>query len=294
MKLYEKKIEAVCDCGAIVSCLSPLIYDELKQTHKLDLKPCPRRKLKAANGLPIEVKGVVRLSVVIGPKSYEHDFCVLDKSEADCLLGLDFLETNKCDPLFSCMKLKLNSNSFVPLYHKQFDCGNDNVFRVISTETLSIPPGHTRIIPAHIPKWKRPPIQICTLFEAKDNFEPNNEVSAPSVLFDLTEEVIPIAIDNKTEEAITIYKNTTLEFSEIVPEAVMNNISKLPKSLPAPIKNNKNDLNILKTSVDKDIPKRFQDQFGSLVKEFSDIFSKSDWDLGRCDVTTHRIEVEPG
>ena len=135
MKICEKKIEAVCDCGASVSCLSPSIYDELKQTHKFDLRPC-LRKLKAANGLPIEVKGVVRLPVVIGPKSYEHDFCVLDKSEADCLLGLDFLETNKCDPLFSCMKLKLDSNSFVPLYHKQFDYRNDNVFRVISTETL--------------------------------------------------------------------------------------------------------------------------------------------------------------
>ena len=152
MKLYEKKIEAVCDCGASVSCLSPLIYDELKQTHKLDPKPC-LRKLKAANCLAIKVKGVVRLPVVIGLKSYEHDFCVLDKSEADCLLGLDFLEANKCDPLFSCMKLKLNSNSFIPLYHRQFQYGHDNVFRVISTETLSVPPGHTRIIPFHIPNY---------------------------------------------------------------------------------------------------------------------------------------------
>ena len=163
MKICEKKSEAVCDCGAGVSCLSPLIYDELKQTHILDLKPC-LRKLKAANGLPIEVKGVVRLPVVIGPKSYEHDFCVFDKSEADCLLGLDFLERNKCDPLFSCLKLKLDSNGFVPMYHKQFDYGNDNVFRgVISTETLSVPPGHTRIIPAHIPSWKRPPIKYLNL-----------------------------------------------------------------------------------------------------------------------------------
>ena len=154
MKICEKKIQALCDCGASVSCLSPLIYDELKQMHKFDLKPC-LRKLGAANGLPIEVKGVVRVPVVIGPKSYEHDFCVLDKSEADCLLGLDFLETNKCDPLF-CMKLKLDSNSFVPLYHKKFDYGHDNVFRVISTETLSVPPGHTRIIPAHIANWNNP------------------------------------------------------------------------------------------------------------------------------------------
>ena len=158
----------------------------------------------------------------------------------------------------------------------------------------SVSPGHTRIIPAHIPNWKRPPIQVCALFEPKDKFEPNNEVFAPNVLFDFTEEVIPIAIDNKTEEEITIYKNTTLGFSEIVPEAVINNIPKMPKSLPAPIKKNKYDLNILKKSVDKDIPNRFHDQFGSLVREFSDIFPKSEWDLGKCDVTTHQIEVEPG
>ena len=144
------------------------------------------------------------------------------------------------------MKLKLDSDSFVPLYHKQFDYGNDNVFRVISTETLSVPPGHTRIIPDHIPLWKRPPIQVCALLETEDKFEPNNDVSAPNVLFDLTEEVIAIAIDNKTEEEITIYKNTTLGFSEIVREKVINNISKLPKSLPAPIKNNKkNNISLL-------------------------------------------------
>ena len=162
MKTCEKKIEAVCDCGASVTCLSPLIYDKLKQTHKLDLKPC-LGKLRAANGLPIEVKGFVRVPVVIGTKSYGHGFCVLDKSEADCLLDLDFLETNKCDSLFPCMKLQLDSHSFVPLYHKKFDYGHDHVFRVISTETFSVTPGHTRIIPAHRANWKQPPIDVCAL-----------------------------------------------------------------------------------------------------------------------------------
>ena len=170
MKTCEKTNEAVCNCGASVSCLSALIYDELKQTQKLDLKP-RLRKFTAAHGLPLEVKGVVRIPVIIGPESYEHDFCVLAKSEADGLLGLDFLETKKCDPLFSCTKLQLDSHSFVPLYHKQFDYGHDNVFRVILTETLSVPPGHTRINPAHIPNWKRPPIQVCALFEPKIKFD---------------------------------------------------------------------------------------------------------------------------
>ena len=128
------------------------------------------------------------------------------------MLGLDFLETNKGDPLFSCMKLKLDSNSFVPLYHKQFEYGHNNVFRVLATETLSVPPGHTRIIPAHIANWKRPPIQVCALFERKDKLDSNNEVSAPNVLFDLTEEVIPIAVNSKPEEEITTYKNKALQF----------------------------------------------------------------------------------
>ena len=94
------------------------------------------------------------------------------------------------------------------------------------------------------PTENDPQIQFCALFEPKDKFEPNNDVSAQNILFDFTEEVIPTAIDKKTEEEITIYKNTTLGFSELVPEAVINYISKMPKSLPVPIKNNKHDLNI--------------------------------------------------
>ena len=95
-------------------------------------------------------------------------------------------------------------------------------------------------------------------------------MSAPNILFEFTEEVF--LIDNITAEEITTDKNTTLRFSEIVREVVINNFLKLPKSLPAPIKNIKYELNILKKSIDKDIPKRFHDQFESLVKKFSDIF----------------------
>ena len=40
MKICDEKIETVCYCGTSVSCLSPLIYDELKQFYELDLKPC--------------------------------------------------------------------------------------------------------------------------------------------------------------------------------------------------------------------------------------------------------------
>ena len=72
------------------------------------------------------------------------------------------------------------------------------------------------------------------------------------------------------------------------------NISKLPKPLPEPIKNNKNDLNISKKVRWQRYSRRLHDQLGSIVKEFSEVFSKSEWDLGKCKVTTPRIEVESG
>ena len=94
-KIRWRKIEAVCDCGASVSFLRNDIYNELKQTHKLDLKP-RLGWFQAADQLHIEVQGVDRVPVIIGPKSYEHELCVLDKPRADGFLGLNFPETNKC------------------------------------------------------------------------------------------------------------------------------------------------------------------------------------------------------
>ena len=40
--------------------------------------------------------------------TFRHTFLVLEASEAECLLGLDSLETHKCDPRLSEMKLRLN------------------------------------------------------------------------------------------------------------------------------------------------------------------------------------------
>ena len=279
MQVCGKVVEAVCDCGASVSCLSPDVFENLKANNTIELKTC-KRKLRAANGLPIEVKGVITVPVKIAKNTYEHDFCVLDKSEADCLLGLDFLEKHKCDPLFSRMELKLDSGNAVPLYHKQFnDYGVDTIFRVVASETLSVPSGHVTIIPAYIPSFKRPPVQLCAVFEPKEKFDESNELSAPNVLFDLTEEVIPVAIDNRTDNDVTIYKDTTLGFSEIVPPAVLNSISHDETQLQVlPAKPNKYDLNLVKKSVVEPIPRSCQEKFARLVDDFQDIFSKSEWD----------------
>ena len=81
------------------------------------------RNLRVANGLPIAVKGIPG---------------VLEKSEADCLLGLVFLECRKCDTLFSRLELKLDSTLSVSLYHDSFEIDDNAIFRVVATETIKV------------------------------------------------------------------------------------------------------------------------------------------------------------
>ena len=230
LKILDKDVEAVCDCGASVSCLSSEIYNELKKTYQIILETCTR-SLRAANGLPIDVEGTIRVPVYLGNKLFHHEFRVLKKSEADCLLGLDFLERHKCDPLFSRMELKLDSTHSVPLYHKNFEIDHNAIFRVVATETINIPAGHATILPAHIPNWKRPPFHLNAVFEPLEKFTMSENISAPNILFDFSDEMIPVIMTNTTDSEITIYKNTTLGSSEFVSDDIINNVS---RPLPAP------------------------------------------------------------
>ena len=107
MKIFDRIIEAICDNGASVSCLCSGIYDSLKLKHSVELEPA-LRQLKAANQIPIETRGVVRLPISLGRRKLEHNFHVLARSEADCLIGLDFLEDHQSDPLFSKKKMRVN------------------------------------------------------------------------------------------------------------------------------------------------------------------------------------------
>ena len=64
IQVCDKLFEAVCDCGASVFCLSPAIFEDLRKTNGIQLNKC-NKHLKAANGLPIGVKGIIRLETNI-------------------------------------------------------------------------------------------------------------------------------------------------------------------------------------------------------------------------------------
>ena len=120
--------------------------------------------------MPTQIKGTVSVPNKIGPQTYEHTFHLLIEAASDCLLGLDFLETNNCGALFSESKLKIDRNTLVPLYRKQISFDEKQVYRVVAFEKVSIPPQHVMIVPRTIPGWKAPPVARVALFEPHERF----------------------------------------------------------------------------------------------------------------------------
>ena len=295
LSIFNTVIEAVCDSGASVSCLSSDAFGKLKNGKKLELKPSDT-KLVAANKQPIVTRGIVQLPLQIGPRHYEHSFHVLEQAEADCLLGLDFLKTHKCDPLFSQDILRLDEKTTVPLYHRQLTDAKTTVFRVVVSETVSVPPRHTMIVPAHIKDWKRPLNEGVAIFEPHERFDGSKEAVAPSILFNFAEENIPVTIENSGEEPLILYEKTTLGTSEAIPDLPIQNVVTETKSLKSKIdeKDESYDLKNVVDGVDPEIPFKIKQKFAELVYEFEDVFSQNQWDIGRCEATTHKINVYPG
>ena len=114
ISILNKQVEAVCDSGASVSCISEKLFNQINENHQVKIQPSTTR-LSSANLMPIQIKGTVSVPIKIRSKTYEQTFYVLIEAASDCLLGLDFLETNICDALFSERKLTIERNTLVPL-----------------------------------------------------------------------------------------------------------------------------------------------------------------------------------
>ena len=150
ISILNKQLEAVCDSGASLSSHSEKLFNQINENHQVKIQQSTTR-LSSANQMAIQIKGTVSVPIKIGPKTYEHTFYVLIEAASDCLVGVDFRETNICDALFSEGKLKIDRNTLVPLYRKHFSFDGKPVYRLVALEKVSIPPQHVMIVPGTVP-----------------------------------------------------------------------------------------------------------------------------------------------
>ena len=192
-----------------MSCLSTKFFNQINENHQVKIQPSTTR-LSTANQMLFQIKGTVSVPIKIGPKTYEHTFYVSLEAASDCVLGLNFLETNNCDALSSDGKLIIDGNTLVPLYRKQFSFNQKQVYRIVALEKVSIRPQNVMIVPGTFPGWKVPPVARVALFEPHERFISNENQTTQDALFSFEKGIVPNTIGNTSDEVLTIYKDTIL------------------------------------------------------------------------------------
>ena len=295
LEICNFPVTAVCDTGASVSCISQKLFQRLPGTFQNQLQPAHRRLL-AANQAEIPVSGTVTLPISLASNRYQQQFFVLKSSEAECLLGLDFLEDHQCDALFSSMQLRFPNSQTVPLFHNSktpTEPSTDQV-RVIARETTFIPAGYEAVILGEL-NTQSFPEKSEGIFEPSPAFCEKYQLLAFSSLCE-SEEMIPARLINPVED-VTIYKGTTLGTFSVVGQEEIAAMNRVLADLPNGPKGSTPDkydvkevLKETKSSLDPEIHAKF----AQLLRTFPDVFSKTEWDVGKCDLVQHKIDLYPG
>ena len=160
----------------------------------------------------------------------------------------------------------------------------------MALEKVSIPPQHVIIVSGTVIGWRVPPVVRVALSE---RFINNEKRMAQDASFSFEKGMVPITIANKNVEILTIYKDKSLGSSQLVSDRLIQEVNKKQ------VKNyNKVDtmyeLENVKKAICKEIHKNCKADFKNFINDYCDIFSINQWDLGKCDATSHRMDVKPG
>ena len=130
-----------------MSLLSKLEWDRIKPT-KGGLNPIVTRRLVGVDGVPIKIEGTVSVPITISGVTLQHNFIVAEQITAEAILGLDFLEVNKCVLDLAGGKLQITDQTVYLI--PQPSNRNVQYAKVTMMENLTIPPRSEIEIMAHI------------------------------------------------------------------------------------------------------------------------------------------------
>ena len=246
------------------------------------LQPAQSNRLYAANDTEIIVSGVISLPVVIDQHRYPATFAASENVD-EVILGRDWLSANCVVWDFKTNKVTANGKP-VHLSKRKASQPQPRCKRCRVGIDAEIPPRSEAIIPANVifgnmklpagdNQWATTPCEPITGLRVARTLIPNGSP------------VAAVRVCNTSNRPIKVYKGQSV--------STLHGVAVLPTSpqRPADEKFAKQQRDALVENVDPSVPPEISQQLTSLLDDYNDVFSYSEYDLGHTDVVQHEIHT---
>ncbi|GBN23365.1 hypothetical protein AVEN_43980-1, partial [Araneus ventricosus] len=257
------------DTGASITLLRTDLAQKLKEQL---IYTAPNISLKTATGEKTEIRGKLDASIECGLRKFHHRIYVADITDP-CILGLDFLQ---------------KFNFTVDLEKNEIRTGGEEIplfsANVQHSKSCSVLVKKRTIIPARseclIQGIPEAPGQFRYAVTNSPNQASQKGVLVAATLVDLEMEVIPVRVLNLNKKSKILDKGDVIATCEPVVDIVAR-----PQEFSGAqhLQSTLENLQILNEEQRIAVRK--------LLNELQDLFSICDADVGRCNMTQHRINT---
>ena len=257
------------DTGASMS----IVNETFQRTHipNIVLRPGDVNAT-SVTGDPVNFKGIFSASLRIGKNVAFQDFYVASGFQHDCVLGTDFLTRAGITIDMSDRTLKWNSETTFLATDPP-----DHVWEISLMEKVDIPPRSE--LYAMLPIG---PGCSTGLFEMNDSLYQSSNVYAARSLVQPQQGEIPVRLVNPNMEVVTLEPKTTIgKVTSITDVGTTSSVSQ----------DNSSVISSVKLPGDY-LSEEQQVELSNVLNKYSDVFAKSDSDLGRTDVLEHAIDTQ--
>ena len=290
--LLDTQVDFLIDSGSADTLLSTSVFNQIPRKERPTLSS-PILDLVQANGSFLPNIGGAQMVVQIGKHKVRQKVVVAD-IEDEAILGTKFLFTVGGTVDFKLQQI-ITSDDCI-----QCDASHhETLARVKLTQTCRIPPGHEAILPGQI---KRDPVMP----EEYDRMEENevgiiepvagrtlSDMSNPSfivghTLVDASNDVLPVRVLNPGDSEQVIKRGTTVAMLRRVSEESVGEVPQEPLDQPDELVVPEHLLDLYYRSIEH-VPHAYHSVIAWLLREYADVFSQNDDDIGRTSMTKHDI-----
>ena len=286
-KVAGQKVQYLVDTGCSDNVLSRALFNQLPRSVQAELV-VDQTSARMADGTGLLIYGSVTLPCRIRTVQVPIPFRVANITD-DAILGMRFLNDNKCSIVMDKGMLLLGDQPLACVDRT----GHPIVNRVQVVQTTTIVPGREAQLICRVTTSPRSNIGLIEHFAEKD---PGVLLAATVAQTDAKGRLVARCL-NTSSKPVTLNAGamigvyTPLSRDQIYPDVQSTSV---PKDTPSHVALPQHVEPLFEQAATSCETPRQRRQLANLLLEYSDVFSCGDTDVGRTNLVSHSIPVEPG